>query len=177
MLSNWSSFTGKQGLALALALASVIYIWHLQPRQQPTPERIWRAVQAEASRHDLDPHLVWAICWAESSLRPDASSGKARGLMQLTQPAWQQVRRDHYLRAWDWQENLKAGCAYLAWLRAELPLEHGSARHLAAAYRHGPGALARVNYDLSRLPAPKNLIYREIFAGNARPGPPPPSLE
>ncbi|MGF1451286.1 MAG: transglycosylase SLT domain-containing protein [Opitutales bacterium] len=161
-------------MALLLTLASGIALWHLRPVHRPlAATAIWRELQEAAKRHALDPHFVWAICHAESSLDPLADSGKARGLMQLTEPAWRQVRRDSYLRAWVWPENLEAGCAYLSWVRDQLPPEHRSHAHMAAGYRFGVGALKQAEYDVERLPSPTNLFYQQLFAGNSRPVAPP----
>jgi len=59
---------------------------------------------------------------------------------------------------------------YLATTRDQL-VEAGrfDDARLAAAYRHGYGALLQADFDLSRLPQPRNRVYQELFAGRVPP--------
>lgn len=138
------------------------------------PEVVWEAVQEEAAVVGLDPGFVYAIVWAESSLRPRAETEAARGLMQLTEGAWKMVTTRPYSRAFHWRTNLRVGVAYLAYNRDVL-VRAGVFNYprLAAAYRYGRNRLAREEYDLSRLPQPSNRIYAELFQGNLWPVVPP----
>ncbi len=149
---------------------SVVFLFSViacQTIMSPPPARedIRSVVQRESLKQNLHADFVFSICEAESSLRPDADSGKARGLMQLTEIAWKQVRTDSWRNAWDWEENIEAGTAYLAWCRNYLLSKNRNLTygHLAAAYRYGPNALIRAQFDISRLPTFKNKIYQTLI--------------
>ncbi len=138
------------------------------------PALVWESVREESAKVGLDPGFVYAIVWAESSLDPRARTDVARGLMQLTEGAWEMVTTRPYSRAFHWRTNLRVGVAYLAYNRDFL-IREGVFNYprLAAAYRFGRNRLAREGYDLTRLPEPKNRIYAAIFNGNIRPVAPP----
>ncbi|MGF1530958.1 MAG: lytic transglycosylase domain-containing protein [Puniceicoccaceae bacterium] len=137
-------------------------------------EEVWRAVQKEAAAANLDPGFVYAVVWAESSLNAHADSGVARGLMQLTKPAWEMVTTRRYDDAYQWRSNLKAGVAYLA-LNRDFLVKHQQFTYanLAAAYRYGRNRLQKEAFDLSRLPEPTNQIYRSLLGSNIWPVYPP----
>ncbi|MFO1189608.1 MAG: lytic transglycosylase domain-containing protein [Alphaproteobacteria bacterium] len=89
-------------------------------------------------RYRLDPALVLAVISVESSFRPDAVSAKnAQGLMQLI-PAT--ATRFGVRDAFDPEENLRGGMAYLRWL-----LDHfaGNVQLAVAAYNAGENAVER----------------------------------
>ncbi len=134
--------------------------------ERPTPREVWARAESLGARHDLDPLLLFSIACAESSLNPDADSGAARGLMQMSPQAWKDVTGRPYRDAWDWRANMDAAGAYLAILRARLA-KNGrlSAANLVAAYHFGPGRLEKAGYDLARLPQVQNLVYGDILAG------------
>lgn len=170
------------GVVISVVLAVVIYCsgdWvesALRPRSSlpATPENVWAAVQRESRAHGLDPAFVYAIVMAESSLRPHADSGYARGIMQLSRVAWNEVSDRPYREAWNWEKNIAVGVAYLAWCKTFLEKSNRfNYPRLAACYRYGPYRVRAERYDLNRLPQPNNRIYRELFAGNLRPVQPP----
>ncbi|MFB3895775.1 MAG: transglycosylase SLT domain-containing protein [bacterium] len=77
-----------------------------------------------AKSNALEPELVKAIIKVESDFNPKARSNKnARGLMQLTQTAWNDmvqqlgVRWPFSTSAYDPEKNIAVGCSYLAWLK------------------------------------------------------------
>lgn len=135
--------------------------------QTVSKDMIWEEVKKQANKHDLDPEFVYAVAFAESSLRPNADSGKARGIMQLTEPAWNMVTEQSYHNAWDWKKNIEQGTAYLAlnrnWLNEQTTFDYSL---LAAAYRHGFTHLKNLSFDVRALDPPTNLIYKELFVGN-----------
>ncbi len=105
------------------------------PRLEPPPE-IERLARAAARRHGLDPDLVLAIIRIESGFRVRARSPKgAMGLMQLMPGT---ARRFGVRDAWDPAQNLRGGCAYLAWL---LDRYDGDLELAAAAYNAGERAV------------------------------------
>jgi hypothetical protein len=90
-------------------------------------------IATTASRHGFDPALVKAVIRCESQFNPLAQSPRgAQGLMQLM-PATQTLLgvRD----AFDPQENVEAGVAYLAMLRRAFP---DNLSLVLAAYNAGP---------------------------------------
>ena len=59
-------------------------------------ETVWSKIKNEAPLKGLNPTFVYAICHAESSLNANAESSVARGMMQLTEAAWQDATKLHY---------------------------------------------------------------------------------
>ena len=167
----------RVALALALLCAALSFCFAPTDRarqQSIRPEDVWEVVQQLAPQAQLDPAFVYALAWAESSLNARARSSVARGIMQLTRPAWTEVTDESYYLAWDWQTNLRIGIEYLAFCRDFLK-RHNSFNYqlLAASYRYGPYYVRRKAFDLQQIKPPKNRIYQQIFAGNVRPVPPP----
>ncbi len=163
----------KHNTARAFALSlSLLFFFVAAPQtvlgERPSPREVWARAESLGARLDLDPLLIYAIACAESSLNPDADSGVARGLMQMSPQAWKDVSDRPYRDAWDWRANMDAAGAYLAVLRTRLA-KNGklTAANLVAAYHFGPGRLEKAGYDLSRLPQVQNLVYGDILAGRA----------
>jgi soluble lytic murein transglycosylase-like protein len=142
--------------------------------EKVSPGDVWAYVQEQAPQRNLDPEFVYALAWAESSLNARARSSVARGMMQLTKPAWEEVSEESYRYAWDWRTNVRVGIDYLAFCRDYL-VKHDSFNYplLAASYRYGPYYVKNKNFNLRQIKEPKNEIYRRIFAGNVRPVAPP----
>jgi soluble lytic murein transglycosylase-like protein len=142
--------------------------------EQVTPTDVWALIQELADQRNLDPEFVYALAWAESSLDAHARSSVARGMMQLTKSAWQQVTDESYQQAWDWRTNIRVAIDYLAYCRDYLKY-HDSFTYplLAASYRYGPYHVKKKKFNIRALKKPKNEIYRRIFAGNIRPVAPP----
>lgn len=164
------------GLIVLIAAIVVFILWNLLFDRPPpaTPESIWARIVDESEAHDLDPAFVWAIAHAESSLNPEARNQRAVGLMQLTPPAWNQVRDAPFRAAADWEENIAAAVDYLAYLRGYLSerTDFTYAR-LAAAYSYGPGTLRDASWDITRLKPTNNRIYQRLLAGEIAPIDPP----
>ncbi|MDI6782702.1 MAG: transglycosylase SLT domain-containing protein [bacterium] len=81
-------------------------------------------INQHAKTHGLDPQLVKAIIKTESNFNPKARSNKnARGLMQLTPQAWNDmvallgVNWSFTKSAYEPEKNIAVGCRYLAWLK------------------------------------------------------------
>ncbi len=158
------------GGALVLIALSFLVNWLTRPPDLVPRERVWTHVQRRAAEHDLDPAFVFAIIKAESTFDANASNQGARGLMQLRRPAWDTVTDRPFRHAWRWRVNVDQGIAYLVHLRDLLEeREVFSYPRLAASYRYGPNALARAEFDVSRLPEPRNEVYRAFFAGDRSP--------
>jgi soluble lytic murein transglycosylase-like protein len=150
-----------------LVIVIALTFWN----QQRLPQHIdssavRRVVDREARKHNLNSEFVFAIVFAESSFNAHADSGAARGIMQVSPVAWQQMTHLPYHKAYDWRLNIAVGTAYLGWLKERLEKQNRfSYPLLAASYHHGPGAVRAANYDLSLLPPTRNLTYREIYQG------------
>lgn len=163
------------GLGVVAGILAFVLTHTLGERtEKVSPQEVWALVQELAPQRDLDPEFVYALAWAESSLNARARSSVARGIMQLTKPAWREVTDESYRHAWDWRVNLRVGIDYLAFCRDFLK-EHNSFSYplLAASYRYGPYYVKDQDFNLRQVQVPKNKIYRRIFEGNIRPVAPP----
>ena len=168
---TWDSLARGRGLLLsivflALAALSLYHGSWTRPPLYLAPGEIRPVVEREAARYGLNPDFVMAVVAAESSFNARASNQRARGLMQLTPPAWETVTDQPFREAWDWKTNVEAGTAYLGHLKAWLERrERFSYPVLAACYRHGPGRVAEAGFDISRLPPTRNEVYRQLDQG------------
>ncbi len=99
---------------------------------------IFDLVKQLAPQFDVDPALVMAVIAVESAFNVQAVSPKnAQGLMQLI-PAT--AERFQVKDAFDAEQNIKGGMAYLRWL---LAFFKGDVTLVAAAYNAGEGAVER----------------------------------
>ena len=94
-----------------------------------------------AKENQLDPYLVMAVIKTESNFIPDAHSGKAEGLMQLTEETAADVARQLKIKEstidlTDPQMNIRMGCYYLKRL---IDRYDGNIDVALAAYNGGPG--------------------------------------
>ncbi len=130
------------------------------------PERVLEEARKLGERYDIDPGFIYAVAFAESSFNASASTARARGLMQMTRPAWVRTSRRPFHQAWDWRLNMRYAVAYMAALRWELE-EAGqfSYPNLAAAYHFGFTRLGKHGYDVTKLPATNNRVYQALLAG------------
>ncbi len=91
-----------------------------------------------ASKYDLDPNLVAAVIWAESSGDPKAVSKKgAQGLMQLMPATARELGVGNVL---DPGQNVEGGSHYL---RKMLDAHDGDLSLALAAYNAGPDAVRK----------------------------------
>jgi soluble lytic murein transglycosylase-like protein len=162
-------------LGVIVGIVAVILATGLDSRdERVSPEDVWTYIAEVAPQRELDPEFVYALAWAESSLDAKARSSVARGMMQLTKPAWKEVSEESYRYAWDWKTNVRVAVDYLAFCRDFLR-RHDSFSYplLAASYRYGPYYVKDKNFNIRQLRQPKNEIYQRIFEGNIRPVAPP----
>ncbi|MEL0098433.1 MAG: transglycosylase SLT domain-containing protein [Opitutae bacterium] len=137
-------------------------------------KKVWAKIKKEAPELGLEPSFVYAICHAESSLNANAETSIAKGMMQLTEPAWSDVTKLHYRTAFQWETNIEVGMLYLKRLKGMLEsVDMFNYPRLAASYRYGYGALRQEQYMVSRMKTPINRIYRKLFAGQLSPVPTP----
>jgi soluble lytic murein transglycosylase-like protein len=102
------------------------------------PLHIERLVYQLAPQFNVNPKLALAIIAVESNFDTVALSNKnAKGLMQLIPDT---ARRFGVRNAFDPQQNIRGGMAYLRWLLAYF---QGDVRLVAAAYNAGEGAVDR----------------------------------
>ena len=108
------------------------------PREVGLLPHLQPVIAPAASRHDLDPALVAAVIWAESSGDPEAVSEKgAQGLMQLMPATAEELG---VVDALDPEENVEGGTRYL---RQMLDAHGGDLPLALAAYNAGPEAVKR----------------------------------
>jgi hypothetical protein len=156
------------------ALAIVLTQKYHPSREQVSPEDVWPVVYELSTQADLDPEFVYALAWAESGLNAKARSSVARGMMQLTRPAWDEVTDESYRLAWEWQTSIRVAVDYLVYCRDYLKVRDSfSYPLLAASYRYGPYYVQSQDFDIKQVKPSENEIYKRIFAGNVRPVPPP----
>ena len=98
-----------------------------------------------ADENDIDPCLIMAIIKTESNFIEDAHSGKASGLMQLTDTTGQWVAEKlnmnlDTLDLMDPEYNIRLGCYYIKYL-----IDHyeGDIDLALAAYNGGMGNVSR----------------------------------
>ena len=105
------------------------------PREK---RRMAELVQRLAPRFSIDPRLALAIVRSESNFEAQALSPRnAQGLMQLIPET---AERFGVRDAWNPEQNVRGGLAYLRWLLAYV---QGDVRHALAAYNTGEGAVER----------------------------------
>ena len=99
---------------------------------------IYATVKKLAERSGIDPKLVMAVILVESGFNTRAVSPKnAQGLMQLIPETAQRFRVKD---AFDPEENIRGGIAYLKWL---LSYFKGDVALVAAAYNAGEGTVEK----------------------------------
>ena len=99
---------------------------------------IFQLVNELAPQYEIDPAFVLAIISVESAFKVDALSPKnAQGLMQLIPET---AERFQVKNAFDAEDNIRGGMAYLRWL---LAFFKGDVTLVAAAYNAGEGAVER----------------------------------
>jgi soluble lytic murein transglycosylase-like protein len=111
---------------------------HFGSVANPAKGPIVKLVRSLAPQYHLNPNLVLAVVAAESNFDPSARSDKnAQGLMQLI-PAT--AERFGVQDAWDPEQNLRGGMAYLRWL---LHRFDGNVSLALAGYNAGEEAVER----------------------------------
>jgi soluble lytic murein transglycosylase-like protein len=108
------------------------------PAMVAAPANIENLVRRLATQYQVAPQLALAIIAVESNFDVAALSSKnAMGLMQLIP---QTAKRFGVRNAFDAQQNIRGGMAYLRWLLAYF---EGNVALVAAAYNAGEGAVDR----------------------------------
>ncbi len=165
----------KCGILIILSLFVITALIFVRCRRTPKflpATQVWPMARAEALHNQLDPRFVFAIIRAESSLNAYADTGYARGIMQVSKGAWNDVSEEPWSNAWDWKKNISAGVLYLAHCRRLLQEEKKfSYPMLAACYRYGFTTVETAGFDMERLDLPQNDTYRQLFAGKIPPAP------
>lgn len=119
-----------------LKVASVLPPLPASGRFEAPPPHIERLVRKLAPQYQVSPQLALAIIAVESNFNVTALSPKAAmGLMQLIP---QTAKRFGVKNAFDAQDNISGGLAYLRWLLAYF---EGDVVLVAAAYNAGEGAV------------------------------------
>lgn len=98
-----------------------------------------------ADKYDIDEYLVMAVIKTESNFVADAHSGKASGLMQLTDETAEWVCKmldidEKRIDLFKPSDNIRLGCFYLKYL---IDNYNGNIDVALAAYNGGPGNVNR----------------------------------
>ena len=108
------------------------------PIRSPAPRALVEMVKRIAPGYRVEPQLALVIIQVESNFDPMALSPKnAKGLMQLIPDT---AARFRVKNAYDPQQNIHGGLAYLRWLLAYF---EGDLALVAAAYNAGEGTVER----------------------------------
>lgn len=124
-------------------------------------------ISAAAAENELDAYFVAALCMTESGFREDASSGVARGLMQITDETAEYVSKHtdlEYEKRLEPRTNIRMGTWYFKYLS-----ERFSDRKTAlAAYNAGPNKVdswlnnpeySKDGVTLSKIPYSETRAY------------------
>ena len=134
---------GKIVKGLLAALAIVIAIIGMKSGYDTGKQVTYPVAYADwitkySAENELDPFLVMAVIKQESNFVPEAHSGYAGGLMQLTEETAHWNANELGVTDYDYMDpetNIKLGCHYLKYL-----LTHYSSTDTAlAAYNGGMG--------------------------------------
>lgn len=118
--------------------AAVAAVPALGPAPSYPRGHIYKVVGKVSDKYDIDPELVMAFIAVESGFNAKAVSPKnAQGLMQLIPETAQRFRVKDAFNA---EDNIKGGVAYLQWL---LAFFKGNVPLVAAAYNAGERAVER----------------------------------
>ncbi len=129
---------GEAGLLAADEVVPHTVVTRFVQNLPQTKRRHAQLVERLAPRFAVDPRLALAIVRAESNFNPAARSPKnAQGLMQLIPET---AERFGVRDAFDPEQNVRGGLAYLRWL---LNRFNGDVALASAAYNAGEGAVAR----------------------------------
>jgi soluble lytic murein transglycosylase-like protein len=145
----------KDGAARSYAVAPTNgTIRTTRPLVIPRAERFAALVEEQANRQGLSPDLVRAVIQAESGFNPRARSVKgAMGLMQLMPETAAEYGVSN---AYDPEQNIRAGTAYLASL-----IDRYNDEGLAlAAYNAGPGAVDKYGRTIPPYRETRNYVAR-----------------
>ncbi len=139
-----------------------------------TSESIGYSHKLTESEGVIDDKLINAIIEVESGGNPYAVSKKgARGLMQLTPDAWEQVEKklNYHKNVFNPRINKKVGTKYLkqiedfcednhpTWNRV---LPNQKRYTLVAAYNGGPNRLKRMSWDIGKMPRETRNYIKKI---------------
>ncbi|SMX37031.1 lytic transglycosylase domain-containing protein [Octadecabacter ascidiaceicola] len=171
----WEAISPSLDDASSLSLEAAVAALDTAPSGEAIPSPRLQGMTELADRYgveiltatigtDVSPALVLAVISVESAGRSDAVSGAgAQGLMQLMPPT---AARFGVTDAFDVQENIKGGTAYLDWLLNEF--DNGVIFALAG-YNAGEGAVRNNNgippYPETRAYVPKVLAAWEVARG------------
>lgn len=130
--------------------------------QAIAPRKILDMVMRMAPQFMVEPQLALAIISAESSFNSLARSPKnAQGLMQLHVAT---SARFNVKDAFDAEQNIRGGLAYLRWLLAYF---QGDVALVAAAYNAGEGNVER-HRGVPPFPETRNYVQKILKAVGAR---------
>ncbi len=125
--------------ALAIVIAIIgIKSGYYKGKQITYPVAYGDWITKYSVKNELDPFLVMAVIKQESNFVPEAHSGYAGGLMQLTEETASWNAKEMGISVYDYMDpetNIRLGCHYLRYL-----IDHyGNVDTALAAYNGGMG--------------------------------------
>lgn len=122
----------------------------------------------------IDDKLINRIIYIESKWNKYAKSNRgARGLMQLTPDAWEQVepKLNYYKNVFNPRINKEVGTKYLEWINDYCEDKHPNWENLddrqkikivLAAYNGGPTKLKKIDWDIGKMPRETRNYIKKI---------------
>ena len=124
---------------------------------QVNKDILYRKIQHTASKHDVDPDLIWAMIKTESNFNSKAISPKgAKGLMQLM-PAT--ARAYDVSDPFDPYDNIEGGIRYMRYL---LMMFNGNVSLSLAAYNAGEHKVLSYKRNVPPFSETKSYINRVL---------------
>ena len=134
------------GLIIFYCVGFPLYVGIIKARKTVFPNQYRSLVKEISEKFELDPLLVAAIIYSESSFRPKAiSKSGAIGLMQIMPETGRQMAKECRISSFkvedlfDPEKNLTLGCYYLLRLKEEFKDLH----HVLIAYNAGRNHLKK----------------------------------
>lgn len=135
---------------------------HLVVEWLPTTVSRWKPkIETYSHDYDIDPNLLAIMMTIESGGDPNANSGAAKGLMQITDPTARDIVSKHLRREYRSTDadltnpdtSIEFGAAYIRYLIDQFgnpdqgPSWDETVTLVAAGYNGGPGAAAHYRDD------------------------------
>ena len=147
-------------LAVALLVALVTDFSASVVEKQLHPIKYEEYVEKYSAEYNIPEYIIYSVINVESGFDPDASSGEANGLMQITPSTFEWLTSSAHLgenlsrvKVYDPEVNIRYGCYYLRYLFEKFH----NWDTVFAAYNAGEGRVAKWLADPSYSDSNGNL--------------------